>query len=266
MLTSDLTDLLSIADRAVDTAADILKSADGPRQITAKGDRDYATDLDYEIEQRVRDQLGKATPEIGFLGEEEGPSGEREDLVWALDPIDGTVNFVHGLPLYAVSLALVEGNQPIVGVVDLPSLGHRYHAAEGLGAHRDGNRLPCPESPPDLASAIVALGDYAVGANAEAKNRDRVGVTARLAASVLRVRMLGSAAIDLSWLADGQLSASITLSNNTWDMAAGVVLARETGHMIVDRTGQPYDVTSAATVAAPPGLLPDLLRSLDVQG
>ena len=262
MLTADLTSLLPIANRAVDTAVEILRSADGPRKLTAKGDRDFATDLDYEIEQRVREQLGEATPEIGFLGEEEGRTGERADLVWALDPIDGTVNFVHGLPLYAVSLALVAADQPVLGVVDLPALRHRYHGAQGLGAHRNGNRLPSPEPPPDLASAVVAIGDYAVGTNADAKNRDRLGVTARLAASVLRIRMLGSAAIDLAWLAEGRLSASVTLSNNTWDMAAGVVLARETGHVVVDQTGEPYNLTSMATLAASSQFLPDLLASL----
>lgn len=262
MLSSELAELLPIANRAVDIAVEILRSADGPRRITAKGERDYATDLDYEIEQRVRDHLVQATPHIGFLGEEEGRRGEREDLVWALDPIDGTVNFVQGLPLYAVSLALVAGDQPVLGVVDLPALGYRYHAGDGLGAHRDGNRLPCPEPAPDLGSAIVAIGDYAVGANAEAKNRDRLSVTGRLAASVLRVRMLGSAAIDLAWLAEGHLNASITLSNNTWDMAAGVVLARETGHTVVDRGGQTYDLASTATIAATAAFLPDLLFHL----
>ena len=262
MLNSELAQLVPIANRAVDLAAQVLRSAEGPRKITAKGERDYATDLDYEIEQRVRDHLAEATPDIGFLGEEEGRSGDREDLIWALDPIDGTVNFVQGLPLYAVSLALVAGDQPVLGVVDLPALGHRYHAANGLGAHRNGNRLPCPEPPPDLASAIVAIGDYAVGTNAEAKNRDRLGVTGRLAASVLRVRMLGSAAIDLAWLAEGHLNASITLSNNTWDMAAGVVLARETRHTVVDRWGQPYDLASTATIAAADAFLPDLLSHL----
>ena len=262
MLTSDLAELLPIANRAVDLAAEVLRAAEGPRKLTAKGERDYATDLDYEIEQRVRDQLARDTPTIGFLGEEEGRSGEGGDLVWALDPIDGTVNFVHGLPLHAVSLALVDGDQPVLGVVDLPAIRHRYDAAEGLGAHRDGSRLPCPDAPLNLASAIVAIGDYAVGAYAESKNRDRLGVTARLATSVLRVRMLGSAAIDLAWLADGQLNASVTLSNNTWDMAAGVVLARETGHMVVDRDGQPYGLHSTATVAAPAILLPDLLGVL----
>ena len=262
MLSSELAELLPIANRAVDIAVEILRSADGPRKITAKGERDYATDLDYEIEQRIRDHLAQATPDIGFLGEEEGPSRERADLVWALDPIDGTVNFVQGLPLYAVSLALVTENQPVLGVIDLPALQHRYQAGEGLGAHRDGNRLPCPKPPPDLASAVVAIGDYAVGANSEAKNRDRLGVTGRLAASVLRVRMLGSAAIDLAWLAEGHLNASVTLSNNTWDMAAGVVLARETGHTVIDRAGHPYDVASKATVAATATFIPDFVGIL----
>lgn len=262
MLSSELADLLPVANQAVDLAVEILRSADGPRKITAKGERDYATDLDYEIEQRVRDHLAQATSDIGFIGEEEGRSGERQNLVWALDPIDGTVNFVQGLPLYAVSLALVAGDQPVLGVVDLPAMQHRYHAAEGLGAHRDGSRLPCPEPPPDLASAIVAIGDYAVGANAELRNRDRLAVTGRLAASVLRVRMLGSAAIDLAWLAEGHLSASVTLSNNAWDMAAGVVLARETGHTVVDRGDQAYDLTSTATIAATAAFLSDLLPHL----
>ena len=266
MLSSELAELLPIANRAVDIAVEILRSADGPRKITAKGERDYSTDLDYEIEQRVRDHLAQATPNIGFLGEEQGQRGDRADLVWALDPIDGTVNFVHGLPLYAVSLALIAGDQPVLGVVDLPALGHRYHAGDGLGAHRNGYRLPCPEPPPNLASAIVAIGDYAVGANAEVKNRDRLGVTRRLAASVLRVRMLGSAAIDLAWLAEGHLNASITLSNNTWDMAAGVVLARETGHTVVDQMGQTYDLASTATIAATAAFLPDLQSHLADQG
>jgi myo-inositol-1(or 4)-monophosphatase len=262
MLSSDLAELLPIANQAVDLATEVLRAAEGPRKLTAKGERDYATDLDYEIEQRVRDHLARETPHIGFLGEEEGRSGKRADLVWALDPIDGTVNFVHGLPLYAISLALIAGNQPVLGVVDLPALQHRYHAAEGHGAHRDARRLPCPESSPDLASAIVAIGDYAVGDNAKAKNRDRLGVTARLAATVLRVRMLGSAAIDLAWLAEGYVNASVTLSNNTWDMAAGVVLARETGHIVVDRDGQPYGLHSTATVAAPEIFLSDLIGIL----
>ena len=179
-----------------------------------------------------------------------------------LDPIDGTVNFVHGLPLYAVSLALVVGRQPVLGVIDLPATGTRYHAVQGHGAHRNDQPLPTVEPPANLRSAVVAIGDYAVGDRAEEKNRARLAVTAQLAATALRVRMLGSAATDLAWLAEGHLDAAITLSNNPWDMSAGVVIARETGHRVVDDEGHEYGIRSSATIAAHPQLLPEILTLL----
>lgn len=260
MLAIDLRDLLAPAQRALDVALKTLRDADGPGQFTAKGDRDYATSLDYEIEHRVREHLAAETPEVGFLGEEEGATGNAGGPRWVLDPIDGTVNFAHGLPLYAISLALVVGDQPVLGVIDLPAFGHRYHAADGLGAFKDGERLPCPAGPSGLSDAVVAIGDYSVGREAEAKNRERLQLTASLAASALRVRMLGTAAIDLSWLAEGHLDALVTFSNNTWDMAAGVVLARQTGHSLADRTGQPYSIWSDSIIAADASLVPDLVR------
>jgi myo-inositol-1(or 4)-monophosphatase len=179
-----------------------------------------------------------------------------------LDPIDGTVNFVHGLPLYAVSLALVVAQQPVLGVIDLPATGIRYHAMQGRGARRNNQPMSAVEPPANLSSAVVAIGDYAVGDRAEEKNRDRLAVTTRLAATALRVRMLGSAATDLAWLAEGNLNATVTLSNNPWDMCAGVVLARETGHRVVDLDGTDYSIRSKATIGAHPQLLPELLAHL----
>ena len=162
---------------------------------------------------RVRPRPSNRTPAQGppppsdathrFFWGRRRPGRRRDELRWVLDPIDGTVNFVHGLPLYAVSLALTSGQQPVLGVIDLPALNTRYHAAVGLGAFCGEQRLAIPPPPADLAAAIVAIGDYAVGERAEAKNRIRLGVTTRLAATVLRVRMLGAAAIDLAWLAQG---------------------------------------------------------------
>ncbi len=204
------------------------------------------------------------TPHIGFFGEEEGRVGDDDELRWVLDPLDGTVNFVHGLPLYAVSLALMSGQQPVLGVIDLPALNTRIHAAAGLGAFCGEQQLTAPPPPVDLDAAIVALGDYAVGERAEMKNRARLAVTAGLAAKVLRVRMLGAAAIDLAWLAQGLIDASVTLSNNPWDMAAGVVLARETGHHVVDTNGDDYSLQSKATITAHPDILPALLATLDL--
>jgi myo-inositol-1(or 4)-monophosphatase len=259
-----LEDLLPVATKAVDLARTILHDARGFGRLTPKGERDYASDLDFQIERQLRDHLRQATPHIGFFGEEEGAVGDDGELRWVLDPIDGTVNFVHGLPLYAISLALRSGQQPVLGVIDLPALNTRFHAAVGTGAFCGAQRLAVPPPPADLAAAIVAIGDYAVGERAETKNRIRLGVTTRLAARVLRVRMLGAAAIDLAWLAQGLIDASVTISNNPWDMSAGVVLARETGHHVVDTSGNDYSLQSNATIAAHPDILPALLANLDL--
>jgi myo-inositol-1(or 4)-monophosphatase len=107
------------------------------------------------------------------------------------------------------------------------------------------------------------MGDYAVGANAEARNRTRLHLTEALAGRALRVRMLGSSAIDLAWLAEGRVDASLTLSNHSWDVAAGVILAREAGAVVLDLNGQPHSTESAATIALSPGLRPEVLALLD---
>ena len=111
-----------------------------------------------------------------------------------------------------------------------------------------------------LKEAIVAVGDYAVGDNAESKNTLRIAITQALAATALRVRMVGSAAIDLAWLADGRIDASLTMSNNPWDMAAGVAIAREAGALIVDADGSDYTLRSGSTIAVAPNLLNDFLQ------
>jgi myo-inositol-1(or 4)-monophosphatase len=253
-------ELLPVALDAVDLAVDALRHAHGYGRLKPKGDRDYASELDVDVERLLREHLRSATPHISFFGEEEGSRGHETDLQWILDPIDGTVNFVHGLPLYAVSLALVSEQQPVLGVIDLPAFGIRFRATRGGGAFCGDELMPVPSPPANLASAIVAIGDYAVGDQAEEKNRARLSVTTRLAATALRVRMLGSAAIDLAWLADARLDATVTLSNNSWDMPAGVVIARETGHTVVDANGTDYNLRSLATIAAHPDILPEVLK------
>ena len=103
---------------------------------------------------------------MAFLGEEESPAGSTKDLTWALDPIDGTANLVHGLPLYAVSLALVQTICPLLGIIDVPMLGQRYWAARNQGAWLDGERIHVSRRD-RLADAMVTLGDYAVGDEAD---------------------------------------------------------------------------------------------------
>jgi myo-inositol-1(or 4)-monophosphatase len=175
--------------------------------------------------------------------------------------VDGTANFVRGMPLCGFSLGLIERGRPVLGVVDLPFLGVRYHAVQGAGAFAEGDRIQVGKTS-GLEDALVSIGDYAVGDGAEIKNRLRFALTERLAVSVRRTRLIGSAAIDLVWVAEGKLDACIILSNNPWDTSAGVVIAREAGALVTDQDGTDHTFDSAATIAAAPALSDDVIALL----
>ncbi|GAA4983422.1 fructose-1,6-bisphosphatase/inositol monophosphatase family enzyme [Nonomuraea thailandensis] len=113
-----------------------------------------ATEVDCAAEHAVREFLARETPEIGFLGEEEGVSQLGDGLMWALDPVDGTANFLHGVPLCGVSLGLVDQDTPAIGVIDLPFLNLRYSAAEGSGAVVNGSEIRVSNAR-ELRTAIV---------------------------------------------------------------------------------------------------------------
>lgn len=257
-MTLDARALLPIAEQAVTIASHII-STKLPGIVTAKGDRDMVTEVDYAVEHAVRDFLSRETPEIGFLGEEEGITSAGDGLMWALDPLDGTANFTHGIPLCGTSLGLIDHDRSILGVIDLPFLSTRYAAAETAGATANGH--PIGASTTDaLEAAIVSVGDYAVGNGAEAKNRVRLPLNYQLATRVQRVRMFGSAAVDLAWVAEGKTDACIMLSNNPWDTAAGVLIAREAGAIVTDIDGTPHTTKARATIAAAPKILADLVE------
>ena len=252
--------LLSVGRTAIGVAAELIRTR-RPAAVTAKGDRDSVTDVDLAVERTIRDLLAEATPGIGFLGEEEGRSTDTAPTphTWTLDPIDGTVNYAAGSPLCAVSLALLEERQPVLGVIDLPFLGQRYWATAGGGAFVNGELIQAPAGPRMLSEAIVALGDFATGPDAAGQNDLQLRLAGLLAGRALRIRMLGSAAIDLAWLAAGRHHASVTLCNRSWDMAAGVVIAREAGATVADLDGSGYSLVSRSVIAAAGQLGEELL-------
>ncbi|WP_018349374.1 inositol monophosphatase family protein [Longispora albida] len=239
--------LLPIALEAVALGSALATKA-RPETVVYKNEKDPVTEVDVAVERTVRDFLRTRTPDIAFLGEEEGLTGSG-DLMWALDPIDGTVNFAHGLPMCAVSLGLVrEGTTSVLGVVDLPFLGERYYAAEGAGAFDiDGNRLV--HRPRPLAESLVAIGDFAYGDGADERNAYRFGFVSRLVPHIQRVRILGSAVTDLACLAAGKVDAVVLYNNTPWDMAAGSVICREAGLTVADHDGTPHTMRSKAIVA-----------------
>ncbi|MFD1146092.1 inositol monophosphatase family protein [Saccharothrix hoggarensis] len=254
-----LNQLAEIAQKAVQLGGKQVRNT-RPQAITEKSDRDVFTDVDIRIERGIRDYLARATPEIGFVGEEEGTSGTAasDGHYWALDPIDGTSNFSHGIPLCAVQLALIESDEALVAAISLPFLDLNYWATKGGGAYANGVRMRASGTT-DVARAIVSIGDYATGEGAAQKNEQRIRLTAALAERVERVRMFGSAAHDLAWVAEGRIDATLILSNNVLDIAGGVLIAREAGATVVDAAGRQHTFDSLETLAGSEELLRKLL-------
>jgi myo-inositol-1(or 4)-monophosphatase len=258
---SDANELLLIAGGAVDGAARLLvQGRSHLGGLIAKGDRDYASRVDFQIEDSIRDTLAALTQDIPFLGEERG-GDLHAPLLWVLDPVDGTTNFIKGSPLCAISLALLSEGQPIFGIVDLPLLGERYVARAGGGAYLNGGALHISDVH-RLADAVVGITDFAVADDRLVENPIHVTLLAGLAPRALAVRAHGSAALDLAWLAAGRLGASIMLSNRAWDVSAGVLLAREAGGLTYDFDGSEHGVDSRFAIASAPGLKSSLLELL----
>ncbi|MEU8221586.1 inositol monophosphatase family protein [Kribbella sp. NPDC048915] len=254
----DLAKLLTIAETAVERGRAVTERM-VPGELTFKGDRDMASEVDFAVEREVRAFLESETPDIGVLGEEEG--GATDGTRWVLDPVDGTVNFIHGVPLWAISLGLIHEGRAVVGVIDHPALGTTYSAAEGLGATRDGQPIHGSDRT-ELSEALVAVGDYAVGPGADELNAERFALTERLFPKVQRIRMIGTAATALTWTANGFFDAMIMFSNNPWDTMAGVAICREAGLLVLDHDGTDHSPDSQATFAVTPALKDALLALL----
>jgi len=171
------------------------------------------------------------------------------------------VNFLHGLPLCAVSLGLCDANTVVVAVIDLPFIGTQYTALLGQGAYADDKRLRVSQTS-KLANALISIDQYAFGDDAERKNRWRLRLTERLAHDAQRVRMLGASAIDLAWTAEGRLDACIMLGNKPWDTSAGVLIAREAGARVLDHDGSEHSQQSLSTIAVTPTLEAELMAAV----
>ena len=244
--------LLGIATDAASLASQLV-STHAPARLTLKGDRDITSDVDFLVEKSVREYLRHQTPDIAFLGEEEGHEKLPEGACWILDPIDGTINYVHGLPLCAVSLSLVTDARACVSVISLPFLGTQYTALRGHGSFVGGQRLAVSTTT-KLHDALVSIDQSTFADDTGYKNRIRMRLTERLTSEVQRVRVLGTSAIDLAWTAHGRLDACVLLGNKPWDTSAGVLIAQEAGARVLDQDGADHSTQSWATIAVTPAL------------
>ncbi len=199
---------------------------------------DIVTFADRQTEQLIRDRLADARPDDGFLGEESGAERGTSGLTWVVDPIDGTVNYAYGLPFYAVSIAVVEGEpdpltwRALAGCVVNPVGGEVFTASEGDGAHLGRERIQVAPSV-EPSQALLATGfSYT-----PERRTAQASALARYIASVRDIRRIGVAALDLCYVAAGRLNAYAETGLNPWDQAAGVLIAREAGARVTGWDG-----------------------------
>lgn len=209
---------------------------------------DMVSAADRDAEALIRRGLREARPEDGLLGEEgsrrESDSGRR----WIVDPLDGTTNFLYGIPQWAVSIAL-EGE---LGVIFDPVRDELFTAVHGSGALLNGTALRMP-APAPLSTALIAT-----GFGYDAERRDKQGaVIARVLPRVRDIRRAGAAALDLSWLASGRLDGYYERGLHAWDWAAARIVVQEAGGAVADLEPDPHGLA-----AAHPDLLPALLDLL----
>ncbi|HEX3927267.1 MAG TPA: inositol monophosphatase family protein [Gemmatimonadales bacterium] len=255
--------LARIAERAAQAAAAYLRTTVPPARAewTSKTPHDFVTVVDRTSEALVREHLLAAEPDSRVLGEELSPEDtDRGGLVWVVDPLDGTTNYLHRYPWWAVSIAAVVDGEFLAGCVLQVPTSERCTAWRGGGAWIGGERL--------AVSTISDPGPALLGTGFPFKTPEQVPrylqQLARVFPATSGVRRAGSAALDLAAVARGQLDAFWELTLAPWDMAAGVVLIREAGGVITDLAGEPIRLAHSGVVAGNPAMHEWLLRQTAV--
>lgn len=202
-----------------------------------KGRRDPVTEADLASQDSIVRMIKDRHPDHSILAEEahdpEKPPGKRSGYVWIIDPLDGTVNFLHGIPVFAVSIALEFDGDIIAGVVYQPVTGELYHAVAGCGAHLN-DRLIKVSSTAELGKAVLATGFPYIRNETEKNNLDHF---CNFFLNVRGLRRMGVASLDLAFVAAGRFDGHWELHLNPWDVAAGSLLIKEAGGMVTDFDG-----------------------------
>lgn len=269
------------ATEAAKRASKIIAAKIGADVISTKaGAKDLLTAVDGECQQVIESVVAAAHPSgHDFLGEESVPAGAKAsaealtaamsgsdaDWLWIVDPIDGTTNFVQSLPILGVSIGVAHRGedgtwQLAVGVIADPFRDEIFAACAGGGAYLDGARIYVGDE--TLSNAVVSTGF----APNERSLRPMVRGIAAVGARARTVRMLGSAAIMLAWVACGRLSAYFEADLNAWDTAAGALLVREAGGVVTDLQGEPFTIATRPMLASNPAAHAELVSTLTEAG
>lgn len=238
-------DYLSFGIKMMSEAGKIIRPYAGRvKKQAMKLKKDFVTDMDVISEQFLMKQIQEHYPSHRIFSEEYGTLGESGDFEWVLDPIDGTVNYSIGLPLYGISAALLFRDEPVVSIISLPAFGEMFWATKGGGAFLDGKPIRIKEVEP--AEAFVSFGDFNKDGD-PINNQLRLEKLAAIVNDVFRIRMIGSAAIGLPYIAMGRLDAAVYYQPNRYDVLGGQLIITEAGGT-VSSIGD-WTVYSSKTVA-----------------
>jgi len=230
--------------------------------VRSKQQNDFVSEVDHAAEDAIISVLRDAYPGHGFLGEESGYKDRDAEHLWIIDPLDGTTNFLHGVPQYCVSIGLMHKGQLTQGVVYDPNRNELFTATKGVGAYLNDRRI--------RVSKLDKLDGALVGTGFPFKVMENVDDYLRMLKNVMKatsgVRRPGAAALDLAWVAAGRIDAFWEIGLSPWDMAAGALLIREAGGLVGDLDGEDKFMASGRILAANGKLFSAMLQLLKQKG
>ncbi len=228
-----------------------------PDMIELKGHNNLVSYVDKACEKLIVEKLKEILPEAGFITEEGTAESNGEQLLWVIDPLDGTTNFVHGLPVFSVSIALVKGSESILGVVYEVNREECFHAVKGEGAFCNGRPIAVSKAT-KISESLLATGfPY----NDFGKMMPYLNIMNDLMKSSHGLRRMGSAAVDLAYVACGRFEGFFEFNLNSWDVAAGVLLVTEAGGTVTDFKGGSNYIFGKELIAGC-GIQPELLATI----
>ena len=256
----ELENLLEEAVTAVREAGLLFGDRELAAHIRRKKARDFVTEVDTGIQELLRRRLSEILPEAKFMGEEQDNSAlDTSGLVWILDPVDGTTNFIHHLRHSAISLALVAEGRGVMGIIFNPDTDELYTAADGQGARLNGHEIHVSGSV-NLAECLIQVGTNPAWRDQAERN---FALLRAVYDRCVDIRRMGAASLDLCWVADGRADAYAECRLNAWDYAAGVIIVREAGGIVTGLDGSEPDMfTPSDILAAGPGVHGQLLELL----
>jgi myo-inositol-1(or 4)-monophosphatase len=220
-------------------------------QVSRKGPADFVSAADLRVERILREELSKARPGFGLAMEESGGAlRQGKSELWIVDPIDGTTNFLHGIPHFAISIAHWREGEVLAGLIYQPIGDELYWAERGMGAYHNNRRMRV-SARQHLADALVATGLPFKGRPKHPRYMDTL---AAVVPEVAGIRRFGAATLDLAWVAAGRFDAFWEYALSPWDIAAGILLVREAGGSVNDLDGGQEMLATGNVLAAAPAL------------